>query len=141
MRKTLMLLSLGLLGASMTLAQDAPAPADQSATPAANSTDTSANAGSVQGCLSGSDGNYVLTQDGTGTAFKLMGDEAQLKKHVGHEVSVTGQPSGDTASTATSNQGQGDTSAGGATDTGTTIQVTNVKMVAKQCMGSGSQSH
>jgi hypothetical protein len=139
MRKTLMLLSLGLLGAALALAQDAPT-ADQPATPPANNTDTSASAGSVQGCLSGSDGNYMLTQDGTGTTFKLMGDEIQLKKHVGHEVSITGQASGDTASASNSPQGQGDTPASGTTDTGTTIQVTNVKMVSKQCMGSGSQS-
>jgi len=140
MRKMLMLLSLGLLGASMALAQDAPT-ADQQATPGANSSNSSASTGTVQGCLSGSEGNYMLTQDGTGTTFKLMGDETQLKKHVGHEVSVTGQSSGDAASTTTSNQGQGDTSAGSAADTRTTIQVTNVKMVSKQCMGTGATSH
>jgi hypothetical protein len=137
MRKMFLLLSVGLLGVSMALAQDTSSTSPATA-PNASATD-STNAGSVQGCLSGSDGNYTLTQDGTGTAFKLMGDETKLKKHVGHEVAVTGQPTGDSgSSTAASNQGQGDASASTTAGAGTTIQVTDVKMVAKQCRGSGA---
>jgi hypothetical protein len=151
MRKMFLLLSLGLLSACLALAQDA-SPAGQSTTPNADSSNTTTSAGqpaaddsnnsagAIQGCLSGSDGNYMLTQDGTGASFKLMGDESKLKKHVGHEVSVTGQASGDAGSGSASNQGQGDTSSSGSA--ATTIQVTDVKMVSKQCMGSGgSQAH
>jgi hypothetical protein len=137
MRKIFLLLSVGLLGVSMALAQDTSSTSPATA-PNASATD-STNAGSVQGCLSGSDGNYMLTQDGTGTTFKLMGDEIKLKKHVGHEVAVTGQAAGDSGSSAAaSNQGQGDNSASTTTGAGTTIHVTDVKMVAKQCRGSGA---
>jgi hypothetical protein len=148
MRKMLLLLSLGLFSVSMAVAQDA-SPAGQATTPSPDSPNTSegqsasdssnSSASPIQGCLSGADGNYTLTQDGTGATYKLMGNETQLKKHVGHEVAVTGQPAADTGSASASNQGQGDTSASGAA--GTTIQVTDVKMVSKQCMGSGSQTH
>jgi hypothetical protein len=136
MRKMLLLLSLGLLSMSLAVAQDASS-AGQS-TPSPDSSNTST--GPIQGCLSGADGNYTLTQDSTGTSFRLMGYETQLRKHVGHEIAVTGQPAADTGSASASNQGQGDTSTSGTA--GTTIQVTNVKMVSKQCMGSGdSQIH
>jgi hypothetical protein len=138
MRKMLLLLSLGLLGVSMALAQDTSSTSPATA-PNASATDSSASAGPIQGCLSGSDGNYMLTQDGTGTTFKLMGDEIKLKKHIGHEVAVTGQATADGGSSAADpNQGQGDASASATTGAGTTIQVTEVKMVAKQCMGSGA---
>ena len=60
--------------------------------------------GREEGCLSGSDGNYTLT-DKNGNSFQLTGDTAKLSEHVGHEVKVTGtassastSPSGGTAS-------------------------------------------
>jgi len=135
MQKVLFLLCLGMFCASLALAQDA-SKAGQAATP---STDTSAGASSVQGCLSGGDGNYMLTEDGTGTTYKLVGNEAQLKKHMGHEVSVTGQPANDAGSQASaSDQGQAQPSTGSAAST--TIQVTNVKMISKQCRGSAGGS-
>lgn len=43
----------------------------------------------IQGCLSGSNGNYTLT-DKSGKIYHLAGDTSQLIKHVGHEVEVTG---------------------------------------------------
>ncbi len=45
----------------------------------------------VQGCLSGSEGDFVLTQDNTNAAYKLTGADDQLKPHIGHEITVTGQ--------------------------------------------------
>jgi hypothetical protein len=131
MKKMLYLLSLGIVCSSLALAQDASA-AGQTATPG---TDTSAGGKTVQGCLSGGDGNYLLTEDGTGATYKLVGDETQLKKHMGHEVAVTGQSTNDTDSQApASDQGQAQPSTN--SSGGTSIQVTNVKMISKQCQGS-----
>ena len=130
MKKMLLLLSLGMLGASLALAQGA-SPAGQSAAP---TNDPPASANSVQGCLSGADGNYMLTQDSTGTTYKLMGDENQLKKHVGHEVAITGELTGGAGSAgAAPDQGQ----AGSDSPAGTAIQVTDVKMISKTCSSGG----
>ena len=126
MKKLMFLLSLGVLCASLAFAQDS-STAGQSATP---STDTSTSAGAIQGCLGGSNGNYMLTQDGTGTTYKLMGNEDQLKKHVGHEVAITGQMSGGAGSSASaSDQAQ---PSSGASDA-STLQVTDVKMISRKC--------
>jgi len=141
MKKMLLLLSVGLLGASLALAQDT-SPADPSATPTAN---TATSGSSVQGCLSGADGNYVLTQDGTGTTYKLAGDESHLKKHVGHEVAIRGQmaTASESPSASPSDQGQAQPSQGQAQPSTsntamTTIQVSDIKMISKQCSAGGS---
>lgn len=126
MKKVILLLSLAVLSASLAFAQDPSA--GQSTTP--SNTDTSTNAGAIQGCLSGSNGNYMLTQDGTGTAYKLVGNEDQLKKHVGHEVAIAGQVADGAASSASAaDQGQPSTAA---SDT-TTLQVTDIKMISRKC--------
>ena len=57
------------------------------AAPIASSTSPS----TIQGCLSGTDGNFVLTQDNTTIAVKLVGAETKLKENIGHKISVTGQ--------------------------------------------------
>lgn len=126
MKRMLLLLSLVGLWASLTVAQNSPA-AGQSATPDSNN---QANTNSVQGCLSVMDGNYMLTQDGNSATYKLMGKETQLKKHVGHEVAITGEVTG-SAGASGQEQGQGDTSARPSAPPA--IQVTDVKMVAKSC--------
>jgi len=136
MKKMFLLLSAGLLSASLAFAQDTSG-AGQSTTPG---TDTSNTAGSVQGCLSGSGGNYLLTQDGTGTTYKLMGNEDQLKKHVGHEVAVTGQMAGGAGSSASSSdQGQGQMSGADSM----AIQVSDIKMVSRKCSSAANapQTH
>lgn len=57
---------------------------------------------SIQGCLSGSAGNYTLT-DQSGKTYKLEGETSKLSEHVGHDVELTGKESGpSTESTATS---------------------------------------
>jgi hypothetical protein len=138
MKKILVLLPLGLLWAAFAFAQNAPAtqdaPTTDQATPSAN---TSSGSTSVQGCLSESDGNYMLTQDGNGTTYKLAGDESQLKKHVGHEVAITGQSTSTTGSAAAgSDQPQAQSSS----SDGTVLQVTDVKMISKQCTSTASDS-
>lgn len=126
MKKMLLVLSLGLFCASLALAQDSSS-AGQSASPSSDMSNPA-----IQGCLGGSSGSYVLTQDGTGTTFKLVGNEDQLKKHVGHEVAISGQMASDTGSAASaSDQGQGSSGSG-------TIQVSSVKMLSKQCNAAGA---
>jgi hypothetical protein len=99
----------------------------------------------VQGCLSGSEGNFVLTQDNTTTAFKLVGADTQLKDKIGHEISVTGQMINPTAggqdqsrptstpdTTTPQNNSPMDNSS--ATSMGTNaFQVNQVKTVSDQC--------
>jgi hypothetical protein len=76
--------------------------------------------------------DQVETQDGSGTTYKLMGDEIRLKKHVGHEVAVTGELTGGAGTTASaSDQSQAQPSAGNSD--AKAIQVTSVKMISKQC--------
>src|SRR5438270_9511787 len=97
--------------------------------PSSNSTSPS-NTG-IQGCLSGSDGNYMLTQDGTGTVYKLSGGDSKLKDHVGHEVQVSGQ----LANTGTQDQTQASTPAGNtAAASGSVLQVSDVTMVSEKCL-------
>lgn len=130
--KKMIVLSIALLFASLGWAQD------QSAQPTTSTEASSSNTnpGSVQGCLGGSDGNFTLTQDSTGTVFKLAGSDDKLKKHVGHEVAVSGQMSGDSGSASAPRDQQGAPSSGN-TDTNaadsSTIQVSDVKMVSAQC--------
>lgn len=61
--------------------------AQQPAAPAASPTSRT----TIQGCLTGSEGNFVLTQNNTSSAFKLVGSETQLKNNIGREISATGQ--------------------------------------------------
>ncbi len=85
----------------------------------------------VEGCLSGSNGSYTLT-DKQGNTYQLTGDTAKLSDHVGHEVKVMGSESG--AGAASSSMG------GGA---GHTLQVTSVKHISKSCQSGagGAMTH
>ena len=54
----------------------------------------------VQGCLSGSDGNYSIA-DATGSTFQLIGSDRMLSPYVGRTVQVTGTTSSGGTSVAT----------------------------------------
>jgi hypothetical protein len=116
-----------LLGATWAMAQtdqNQATPSDQAATQGDMSPTSSGGNVTVQGCLSGSDGNYMLT-DKNGTTYQLTGDTAKLNDHIGHEVKVTG-------STSASAMSPSD----GGTDTGAskqTLQVSSFKHVSKTC--------
>jgi hypothetical protein len=96
-----------------------------------SSPEAPAKAGSattVQGCLSGSDGNYMLI-DKNGTSYQLTGDTSKLKEHIGHEMKVTGT------------SGSGTASMGGQASATQTIQVKSFKHISKTCQNAGGMSH
>lgn len=79
----------------------------------------------VEGCLQSSNGSYTLT-DNAGATYMLQGDSSMLAEHVGHEVQITGTPEGSSAeSTGTIGGGE------------QTLQVKNVKHMAKTCKSTG----
>jgi len=128
-----------LLGAIWAMAQsdqNQTSPSDQ--TPASQGDSSATSAGgntTVEGCLSGADGNYMLT-DKNGTTYQLSGDTAKLKDHVGHEVKVTGSAS---ATAMTPSGGDSDAAASGASKQ--TLHVSSFKHVAKTCSSGGGMSH
>ena len=132
----MLFLSLLLLGATWAMAQNDQNPTPQDTAPTTTtsgqmSSPMSADAGStsVQGCLSGSDGNYTLT-DKDGNAYQLSGDTSKLTAHVGHEIKVTGSTGSNAGATAASGNGASKQ-----------LQVTSFKHVAKTCSNSGTMSH
>src|ERR1700751_4820752 len=141
MRRLVLLFSVLLLGACWAAAQDTSNSSKSdptSSSPGQSDTATASGATSVQGCLSGSSGNYTLT-DKNGNTYQLTGDTAKLSEHVGHEVKVTGTSSSGSASAA-----------GGGTTTGTTgqaaganaqtLEVSSVKHISKTCQNGGGMS-
>jgi len=86
---------------------------------------------SVEGCLSGSDGKYTLT-DKQGTSYQLTGDTSKLAEHVGHEVKITGSTGSGAASGTMGSTGS---SAGGAGSQ--TLEVSSVKHISKTCSSGG----
>jgi ABC-type phosphate transport system substrate-binding protein len=132
MRKVLLLVSVLLLGACWAAAQDSTNSSSSPASPTSASAGqtgsaTSSGANTVEGCLSGSSGNYTLTAK-DGTTYQLTGDTAKLSEHVGHEVKITG-----TSSAASSNAGGTATGTAGASSSSQTLEVSSVKHVSKTC--------
>jgi hypothetical protein len=89
----------------------------------------------VEGCLSGSSGSYMLT-DQNGTMYQLSGDTAKLSEHVGHEIKVSGTSS--SADNTASSAGTANGASGGAQQT---IQVASVKHISKTCKSGSGMSH
>jgi len=89
----------------------------------------------VEGCLSGSNGNFTLT-DKQGNSYQLTGDTAKLSEHVGHEIKVTGSADTSTGGGTTTS----DSTGAGASQT---LQVMSVKHVSKTCQSgsSGTMNH
>lgn len=85
----------------------------------------------VEGCLSGSSGSYMLT-DQNGTMYQLSGDTAKLSEHVGHEIKVTG---------TSSSGGNAEPASGASAGAQQTIQVSSVKHISKTCKSGSGMSH
>ncbi|HKV82848.1 MAG TPA: hypothetical protein VJP02_32165 [Candidatus Sulfotelmatobacter sp.] len=137
MRQIFLLLSILLLGLSWAVAQDATTQGSTSSAPSSNSGQTSRTGDggqmTVEGCLSGSNGNFTLT-DKSGTSYQLTGDTAKLTEHVGHEIKVTG------TSASAGAGASGSTEPSGTAGAGQALQVTSVKHISKTCK-SGGMSH
>ncbi len=87
-----------------------------------SATATQAAGARIRGCLSGSAGNYSLT-DHNGTIYHLVGAESQLQGSVGHEVEISGTP---------------DAQRSGASDdmaanTASSFEVTGAREIAARC--------
>jgi hypothetical protein len=143
----LLLFSILLLGTCWAVAQNSggaqsgqsqsdPSYSNPAGSSQSDSTATSqGNAGTkqtIEGCLSGSGGNYTLTGK-DGTTYQLAGgDTSKLSQHVGHEIKVTGTMSSSAAASGggmASNAGQ------------QTIEVSSFRHVSKTCTGGGGMSH
>lgn len=135
MRHLLLLLSVLLLSVSWVAAQTDQSDRSQTGSSSA-SREKSANTGSqmtVQGCLSGSEGNYTLT-DKSGNTYQLTGDTAKLSEHVGHEIKVSG-----TATTATTSSGGSSGAMGQSSGSSQkAIEVSSVKHMTKTCQSAGT---
>jgi hypothetical protein len=77
-------------------------------TPAASGNTDQVN---LKGCLGGSDGNYTVAEDNTGKIFKITSSSADLKAHVGHDVSLIGHKA----------------------DAENTLAVTELNMISEHC--------
>lgn len=114
------------------------------------STTQTSGSNAVQGCLTGSSGNYMLT-NGMGVSYQLLGSDSQLSANVNKQVEVMGTPSSTSSASASTspNAGTG-ASTGSATsspDAGMagsstahatanstkTIEVTSVRKIADRC--------
>src|SRR6266705_6150565 len=104
MKKSVLLFSVLLLATAFVVAQQQQSnPSGSTSTTmdqTASTLTSSANASTVQGCLSGSDNNFTLTTS-SGTTYALQGKTDNLKDHVGHTVEVTGTPSASSTATTT----------------------------------------
>jgi len=70
----------------------------QTPTPSVNTDQTN-----IKGCLGGSDGNYTVSEDGTGRTFKITTSGVDLKQHLGHDVTLIGHRASGTSSAAADN--------------------------------------
>lgn len=84
----------------------------------------SSDTASVNGCLSGSEGNYALAEDGTTQTFKIASSTVDLKPHVGHDVAITG------AKTTATSSGASDNS----------VVVTAVSMISDHCASASAST-
>jgi len=95
MKKAMLVSVAVMVCTAMAFAQQTPsgsaAGQDASQTPSAtqSTTEQTASGNPIQGCLTGTTGNYVLT-DSAGVAYKLKGDESQLADFTNKEVEVMG---------------------------------------------------
>lgn len=127
---------------SSTSPSQQPAAPDSSSTTTqtttTQTTQTSSDSGnSIEGCLSGSAGNWTLT-DQSGKTYQLSGDTSKLSDHVGHQIRVMGTDNSSSASNSSSPSSSSPSSAGAAgagSSSGSqpTFTVQKVKMISSSC--------
>jgi hypothetical protein len=135
MKRILLLSSISLLSAVCAFAQYDSKPSDTSTQSSTTTTTQSSTSDTktIQGCLSGSDGNYTLTDKSA--TVKLTGDTSKLQAHVGHTIQVTGTLASSSASaTSTDSTGQKTSSMSGSADAQQpTFTVASFKHVSPTC--------
>lgn len=127
MRKVSLLTAILLMCAAWALAQNTPTSGSSGT---AQAGDSSANATTIEGCLSGSSGSYTLT-DASGKTYQLQGDTSKLSDEVGHQVRIHGSEA--SASTGSSGAAGSSGSTSASASSGTQFNVTSVKKVADTC--------
>ena len=145
MRKAILLGATLMLSGALALAQD-------TTTTTSTTENTTAASNTVQGCLSGTSGNYMLT-DATGAMYQVQGDESQLSANVNKQVEITGTTgskasaaatnSPDASAPATANSGDASAASGNSTAAGSgatatastskTLSATAIRKVADSC--------
>jgi hypothetical protein len=141
-KKTLLLTAILLLSVTWVVAQSNPNPQPPSGnnapTGSSGQMDPQSSQGSqgaqgenpqgtnsgmqLQGCLSGTSGNYMIT-DSSGATYQLQGEESQLSKNVGKEVRLSGTAA---------------PSSGSNTGSAQMFNVTKVRKVANACSNAGA---
>ncbi len=108
MKSLLFLLGSGLLVTTLAVAQDTPSSGSEATEPSPNAQTSKTEQTSssvIRGCLSGSAGNYTIT-DQNGMQYTIAGPDNELQARVGHEIEVTTlqeQSNGSTDSVQVSN--------------------------------------
>ena len=96
-------------------------------------TQVSAKQMTIQGCLSGANGDFTLT-DSSGRTWQLEGSKGRLRNNVGHAVAITGR--GNNAAALTGNSSKYiDVDMASVND----LQVSSVKQVAAACSVQGER--
>ena len=132
MKGLFVLFGSGLLATTLAVAQDMPANENPDASQSKQTSQTSqTSSGVIRGCLSGSAGNYTIT-DQNGMQYQINGPDNQLQARVGHEVEVSTRQD---QSSQTSTQGDQTTSSAA-----NSVQVSNIRDVATHCPASHSSS-
>ena len=154
MKQLFSLIAALLLSAVWMFAQDAA----QAGSSTSSQTNSNASEMTIEGCLSGSAGNFTLT-DTAGKSYQLQGDASKLADQIGHQVAIKGTqtatasattPSGDTASANTDQSGStasssaaqkpADNAAGSSANASAAIQfkVTSVEKLSDSCTASST---
>lgn len=118
-----LLLAGALAGAQDTLGNGAKQGAQEQNSQASSQSSTTQNT-VIRGCLSGSAGNFTLT-DQNGMQYKLVGNDDLLQPKVGHEVEITGTENQSTATDSDDQESMAHTSGA--------FQVSDVRDVSGSC--------
>lgn len=138
MKGLLILLGSGLVATTLAVAQDMPSSSNTDASQSKQTQQTHQTSnGVIRGCLSGSAGNYTIT-DQNGMQYTINGPDNQLQSSVGHEVEVS-----TSQDQATQTSTQGDQTTSSATNS---VQVSNLHDLGSSCkpsssMGNGPVNH
>ncbi|HXZ79730.1 MAG TPA: hypothetical protein VEG30_07360 [Terriglobales bacterium] len=133
MKKMMFLLML-LLCVSWAVAQTGSSQSPSTA----GSSGSSGSEQTVKGCLSGSSGNYMLT-DSSGNSWQLSGDTSKLADHVGHEIEVKGSTTSASSTTSSGASGSAGMSGQSSSSAQKTLNVSSVKHISKTCTSGASR--